>query len=288
MRVILVPVADRPECRAALSRAFMLADQLSANIVGCHLRPDRAESASPRKRRYRWGFYDATSVVDEPSAKEVGLKSKAAKDLFMRLAAEHEFELFKQPRRGATRGALWREMVGTTDKLFPIIGPVADMSVVSRPGRTAKGNGPEFLLSAVVNSGRAVLILPQKSVATLGKRVLIAWNQSAEAARAVSAALPIIAGAESVHICSCGPEHRNGPKSTHLAKYLTMWGVRSTRMSTKGRDIVGEIEGAYTDTSSDLVVMGANSRSKMRELVFGGVTQHMLFDTAIPTLVYHS
>ena len=288
MRVVLVPVADRPECHTALSQAFVLADQLSASIIGCHLRPGRVESVSPRKRRYLLRLGETISAIDHPSSKEVNLKSKAAKELFVRLAKEHEFQFLKQPRRGATRGALWREMVGTSDKLFPIIGPVADVSVVSRPGRTARGRGAEFLLSAVTNSGKPVLILPQTSVASLGKRILIAWNQSVEAARAVSAAMPIIAGAESVLICNCGPEDRNGPKSSHLKQYLTMWGVKSTRMSTKGRDVAKEIEDAYENTGSDLVVMGANSRSKMRELVFGGVTQHMLFEAAIPALVFHS
>ncbi len=206
----------------------------------------------------------------------------------MQHVKEHGYRAVKRPRLGLERCAQWIELVGAVDRLFCIAGPIADMSIVSRPRLNARGPGPEILLSALMHSGKSVLVLPQTPASLVGQRILVAWNQSVEAARAVSAALPLLRRASAVHICSCGPENSLGPKAVHLAQYLTYWGVKCRRRTTRGRDVPGEIEATCDDTDSDLVVMGAYSRSRVRELVFGGVTQHMLFRTARPVFTLHS
>jgi nucleotide-binding universal stress UspA family protein len=287
MKVILIPVADRPECRVALEQAFTLASELGANVAGCHLRPHREDQAKARKPRFllRIGA-DASS--DAPTAKQSALRAREAASLFAATAERHGFELVKKARLGMAHGAIWSEMVGSLDKLFPIIGPVADLSVVSRPKLGARGRGSDFLLSALLQSGKPVLVLPQSRAKPVGKHVLIAWNQSTEAARAVTAALPILSRAVAVHICSCGPETRNGPKSSFLAQYLRFWGIKTSHTTTKGRNVEQELAAAYAETGSDLILMGAYSRSRMREVVFGGVTQHLLFETNVPVLALHS
>jgi nucleotide-binding universal stress UspA family protein len=164
---------------------------------------------------------------------------------------------------------------------------MADLSLVSRPKKNAKGRSADFMLSAILYSGRPVLVLPQRRVARLGQRVVIAWNQSRLAARAVSAAMPFLQSAESVHIVACGREDRPGPKSAALSRYLAQWGVASTREVTPGRNPEKEMAAVCKKRRTDLVVMGAYSRSRMRQLVLGGFTQHMLFDTSRPVFVVH-
>lgn len=288
MKLIMVPVADRPECAIALDQAFRLADRLSSNIIGCHLRPHQSEIEKPGKSRFLLQFARAEKSAKPPTSRDIDLRCKAAKALFMAKVSQHGFQPVKRPRLGIERSARWIEKVGALGKLFPIIGPVTDLSVVSRPKHNAHGPGPEFLLSALLYSGKPVLILPQRTTAPVGKHILIAWNQSVEAARAVTAAMPLLWMADSVTICSCGPENRVGPKSTQLSEYLTTWGVKSKRVATKGRDAEKEIDATYRETGSDLIVMGAYSRSRMREIVFGGVTQHMLFETNKPVFALRS
>ena len=106
-------------------------------------------------------------------------------------------------------------------------------------------------------------------------------------ALAVSAAIPLLQCAEQVVIVSGGPENRAGPKSSHLAQYLANWDIRIERVRTKGRNVEKEIEDTYRDTESDLLVMGAYSRHRLRQLVFGGVTERMLFGTDLTTLMLH-
>jgi len=261
MRVILVPVADRPECVFALEAAFRLATEHQANVVGCHVRPHRADNAR--------------------------FNSVAARALFGGSAREAGFRISKYPRAGGSTLALWHEMVGTPDRILAICGPMVDLAVLSRPKPKGAGPAREFLLATLFNSARPVLVLPQRRIARLGKRILIAWNQRPEAALAVAAALPLLQNAEMVTIVTCGPEDRPGPKATHLRDYLTHWGIRAEHVRTRGRNVDDEIAHSYQEMNADLLVMGAYSRHRMRERIFGGVTETMLFRSNLPVLMYH-
>lgn len=261
MRVILVPVADRPECAHALEVAFRLATAHGANVTGCHVRPHRDDKA----------------VVN----------SVAARELFALLAGGSGFRLCKRPHARDVPLAVWHEMVGTPDRVLAICGPLADLAVLSRPKPKGAGTARQFLLAAVFGTARPVLVLPQRHIARLGERVLIAWNQRPEAALAVAAAMPLLQKARQVAIVSCGPENQPGPKATHLCDYLAHHGVRAQRLRTRGRDVDAEIARAYSELGADLLIMGAYSRHRMRERIFGGVTETMLFHSQLPVLMYH-
>lgn len=285
MRVILVPVADRPECARALTTAFDLGQQLGASVSGCHIRPhSRSDVSLPA---------DLSSIADYDAAWEsacAGKKTKkssaAAKALFSKVAERQNYALIKRPK--ATPGAMWLEKVGSPDKVLSIMGPVSDLIVVSRPATKSSKLARMFMLAAVLNSSRPVLVLPQTGVSSVGRRISIAWNQSAEAARAVAAAMPLLQIADEVNIITCGPERGLGPKSSQLAAYLNAWGVKSKRIAARGTDDAKAIINACNDTNSDLLVMGAYSRSRLRQRFFGGVTEYMLHQAKIPVLMLHT
>lgn len=285
MKVIMVPVADRPECEAALKQAFGLARAFGGNILGCHLRAGE-NGASNRKAQLR--ILAGKTHQDRKGARQADAVGRAAHKLFVQEANRHDFELSKKARVGMQHAAQWFEIGGDIDKLFPIVGPVADMSIVSRPKAKAKGRANEFMLSAVMHSGKPVLVIPQSPKPVVGKRILIAWDQSIDAARAVAAALPLLRLAKSVVICSCGPENQPGPKSASVAQFLAFHGVKTSHKKAKGRDIPRELESVAGESKSDLIVMGAYSRSRMTEIWFGGVTEHMLFKTSRAIFAYHS
>jgi nucleotide-binding universal stress UspA family protein len=286
MRVILVPVANRPECKVALKAACELATGLSANLVGCHVRPHRDEGRRSTSAPFKLVAEGAGSGGCRED-QDADLKSRAARDLFARLVEKSGFRLIRRPKKGYDGIALWEEMVGTPAKILSIAGPVSDLVVVSRPKRGKGGPGGAFLLAAMMHAGRPVLVLPERGIGTLGKHVLIGWNQSVDAARAVANALPILSRAESVTIVSSGPENRAGPKARDLQQYLVHWGVPSKKVATKGKDPIREIEQVYRKVQADMLVIGAYSRGHARELVFGGVTEHMIFSTGIPVFALH-
>jgi nucleotide-binding universal stress UspA family protein len=103
----------------------------------------------------------------------------------------------------------------------------------------------------------------------------------------VASALPLLQLAQHVSIVSSGPENEPGPKSSQLAAYLKCWGVQTERVSTKGTDDNKEILSAVRAMKSDLLVMGAYSRSRFSQMIFGGVTDYMLNRASIPVLMRH-
>lgn len=285
MRVIFVPVADRPECAKALGTAFDLGGRLSANIAGCHIRP---HSYSEVTLREEFG-----SLVDYETAWEATGQDKhtaksnvAAKALFSQIVEDHDYRIIAKPQ--AQAGAFWMEKVGSPDRVISNIGPVSDLLIVSRPASKTGKLARMFMMAALLNSSRPVLVLPQSGKKSIGRRISIAWNQSAEAAQAVSAALPLLQLADEVNIITTGPESGMGPKSVQLSTYLRFWGIKSRRIVSKHKDHSTAILKAYRESKSDLLVMGAYSRSRLRERIFGGVTQHMLHKANIPVLMLHT
>lgn len=285
MKVIMVPVADRPECRIALETAFGLAAELSSNIVGYHLRPHRGE---PHPNR---GAHLPVTVagadLPEPDDVTIKLNSANAARLFRAMAKERGIALARKPRDAGHPLAFWHEMVGTPAKLFGIIGPTADCIVVSRPKPRGSGPALAFLLAALLNSGKPLLVMPQKRVGLPGRRILIAWDQGIQSALAVTAALPLLARAEQVHIVCCGKEEIPGPKTKHAQNYLLHRGIESDVHACKGRDPAAEILETYRAARCDLLVMGAYSRSRLRERILGGVTHRMVTATDVPVFALH-
>ena len=275
MRVILVPVADRPECARALRSAFDLGERLGACVSGCHMRPHRHSSVT------------MTSAFADAAWRKKSTKSapRAAKSLYRKVADEHGYDMIRRAR--VEPGALWAERVGSPEKLMGIVGPVADLIVVSRP-KEKGGVADMFVNAALMNSSRPVLILPQAARRKVGDRVCIGWNQSQEAAQSVAAALPILQQASTVTIVSCGPEDMPGPKSGQLVNYLAHWGIEADHVAGRGRNVEKELMGACKDARADLLVAGAYSRSRWREKVFGGTTEYLVHKASVPVLMLHT
>lgn len=275
MKLIFVPVADRPECARALATAFDLGKRLGASVSGCHMRPHRYSDVSLSS-----AFADA-----EWRKKSTKTAPAAAKALYERAAEHAGYELVRRARQEP--GALYREKVGAPGILMGICGPASDLVVVSRPVRKG-GVADMFVNAALLESTAPTLILPQRGRKVVGKRILIGWNQSPEAARAVRAVVPLLAVAEEVTFVSCGAEDRAGPKAAEMARYLAFHGIRTERMTTRGRNIDEELVAAFSDCKADLLLAGAYSRSRWREKIFGGTTEHLLTNANIPLLTLHS
>ena len=286
MRVIMVPVADRPESTTALQVATGIAQRIDANIVGCHLRPHRDKDED-----YKMGLQIFGGArkdwLEQLHKRSTDTAAKRAGATFADITAQAGFKAAKRASLDGKSTAVWREQVGSPDKLMSIIGPLSDLTVLSRP--TAKGNiARMFMLAALMRGTRPVLILPPRQTRAPGKRIAIAWNQGPEAAAVVAACMPLLQAAEQVTIISCGAESRLGPKSQHLKLYLRHYGVEADHIATRGRDEQGELLGAYKDSNSDVLMMGAYSRTRFREMVFGGMTQFMLNKATLPVIMKHS
>jgi nucleotide-binding universal stress UspA family protein len=250
-----------------------------ANVAGCHVRAQRREPSTDTRARMR--------VTERDFADSGPVDSAAARRLFAEAARGRGFAVTHRFAARHRQRAVWHDLVGSPSRALGIAGPVADFSVVSRPRPQGGNRARAFLLAALLDTSRPVLVLPQRRLSKLARCIVIAWNQSVEAAAAATAAVPLLQAAERVVILSAGPENRAGPRSSQLAQYLATFDVETECIRTRGRDVEREIHEIYRDVKADLLVMGAYSRSRLREILFGGVTEHMLFATNLPVFMLH-
>ena len=289
MRILLVPVANRPECVAALKTTFKLANQLGACVQAAHVRPHRYSAVVlPPEAAYALSDQAIAEVADR-AEQDANQAAGAARQLVDELAEASDFSVVKRIRKNTTDSIAWSELVGDPQHLMRVNGPFADLVVVSRPSTKKSFKARQFMEAALLDSPRPVLVLPPRGSRSVGERVVIAWDRTHNAMQAVVAAMPILAGADSVSIIASGGGKEDGPKPGRLVRYLEAWGIDATVHETRGAkaNAIRDIEAHCDKAKADLLVMGSYSRSRLRERIFGGVTEHMLANTKRPLLTVH-
>lgn len=165
----------------------------------------------------------------------------------------------------------------------------ADLVVVGRRGQGDDDPGPLGVPPGPVlmEAGRPVLVVPPRLRPLRAARIVVAWKDGPEARRAVSAALPLIRGADEVAVVTVGTDgRRQGVEA--VAGHLARHGARVTthRLHAAGSE-GGEILDFALRQDADLVVMGAYGHSRLREWIFGGVTREVLERAQVCCLMSH-
>ncbi len=168
---------------------------------------------------------------------------------------------------------------------------VTDLVVVGQPDP----DKPEPLRSPLIESvlfdtGVPALVVPYIGAPKFKlDRALIAWDGSATAARAVHAALPLLALAKHVEVLMLSTGEPDDGAGTGLAKYLARHGLRTElRRTTRGNiGVADALLNFVSDNAYDWVVMGAYGHSRLREAVFGGATRDILAEMTVPVLMTH-
>lgn len=167
--------------------------------------------------------------------------------------------------------------------------------VIAGPGLLASGDVKSKVVEGVLfHSGKPILLVPEGSRPTLKpKHVLVAWDSSLEASRALREALDVVAAADDVHVVMVEPlagEFGQGSEpGADVATYLARHGAKVSvdRLPSSGHSIAEVLSRHAMDISADLIVMGAYGHSRMRERIFGGVTKSMLDQPPQPVLMAH-
>jgi len=184
--------------------------------------------------------------------------------------------------------AEWREEAGRQNAVVGTLGRVFDVIVVERPAKLAS-LAEATLEDALFESGRPVVMAPPVPLASIGERVLIAWNGSTETARTVAFAMPFLKRAQSVQVVSVEGGMTPGPSAEDLAQNLARHGIPALARHVSARDRTpGQ---AFLDEAkaigADLVVKGAYTQSRLRQMIFGGATRHIIMEATIPVILAH-
>ena len=273
-KTMLVHLNDSRRAEAVLEPATQLATRFNSHLIGLHVYA--AVPAPPIPM--------ASAALGSIVAAE-RKNSEAIADTFQRLTRNKQFvaewQLQKVPHVDLARVVME-------------LGRAADLIVAAQ-------TDPDWDLSPLMDfperlaleSGRPVLIIPYAGhYSSIGRRVVIAWNAGRESARATFDALPLLQGADSVHILEIkdrGDASSSLAPDTSIAAALGRHGIKPEVRKSVAADIsVGdEILSRAADLDADLLVMGAYGHSRFRELVFGGATRQIARHMTLPTLLSH-
>jgi nucleotide-binding universal stress UspA family protein len=265
---------------------------------GCASRVAAAVRLAAAHGAHLTGFYP---IVEIPLLDAI--RDRIPRDIRASMAAEAQAQAeaaLQRFRDAAGRGGIahaTRTDHALTTTLARVLGMharYADLVVLGQAGPAEPPDVGDLPEEVVLASGRALLVVPHDWVpGPLGERVLIAWDASREAARAVSEAMPILDQAASVLVASINPEStplgRGELPGTDIASHLARHGIEAEVRSIEvDRMDVGEgLLSLAADTARDLLVMGAYARSRLRQLVLGGVTRTVLERMTLPVLMAH-
>ena len=152
--------------------------------------------------------------------------------------------------------------------------------------------GASHTSDLVMGCGRPVVLAPARARDAINRTVAIAWKETAEAARAVTSAMPLLLKSERVVVIAANEGDGPSRIADSAARLVTQLGWHGTRAEARPilsevRDVPEAILGEANDVGADLLVMGAYGHSRLTEFVFGGVTRHVLNNDTLPVLMFH-
>lgn len=168
---------------------------------------------------------------------------------------------------------------------------LSDIAIVGAGARYGEGQWRDIRDAALFQSGRPVIVAPRTGLeASAFDRVVIAWKESIEAARAVAAAQPFLRQAREVHILAIGESDAMAASLQDVERYLQLH-YSEVRSEVIPQDLREDVTDTLLDRAQALgdalLVMGAYSHWRWREQIFGGVTEAMLARARSPVLMAH-
>jgi nucleotide-binding universal stress UspA family protein len=281
---LLCPVSGTAGDRRALDAAATIALAFAAHVDVLHARPDPAAFVPYLGEGMSPGAVEALIADAELRAEE---SERRARDVFAAWARERGLATQTKPLSPRAATCAWRREDGAEDAWIARIGRLSDLVVVPAQGAETSLAATAAAEAALIDTGRPVLLAPAPPVDVDGT-AMIAWNGSQQAARAVGAALPLLARARAVQILTIEEAGRPADPA-ELAEHLAWHGIAATaRRALRGEDsVAATLDAAAAACGATLLVMGGYTHSRLRELIFGGVTAHMLRACRIPTLLAH-
>ncbi len=282
MRNLLTVVGDG-NAAPVLEAALRTAERFDSHIVGLHsLTTEYAVVFGGEM-----GF-SISSEVDRTLEREGHERRDQARRLFRDFMTAHGVPIGAAAPGRNGPSASWREEDGRQNAVVGMVGRVYDMILVEQPEKLAS-IAEATLEDALFESGRPVLMAPQKMPATMGEVVAIAWNGSTETAVTVAMGMPFLKKARHVVIVAVGAQHmpEPGPDGDELARTLERHGIDVSlrtavgRQKAQGESFLKEAMAA----GADLLLKGAYTQSRIRQMIFGGGTRHIIMEAQLPVLM---
>ena len=284
IKIIVTPLNGTEGGEASLETALYIGEHLDAHVEALHVRPDSGDAVA----YFAEGMTSAMiqSIMDAVDKEGVN-RAAGAKRQFDDACQRVGVKVTPERSSGGFSASLMSS-TGREDDLIVRRGRLSDLIVAGRR-EDDDGAARSILENSLVETGRPVLVAPPRAATGFGRVVGVAWNASAEAARAIGAGLPFLREADEVTILVVPEGARAGLPVDDLIGYLACHGVSATARHVErsdqgvGKELLSQAEAA----GIDLLIMGAYTHSRLRHLIFGGATSTVLDHTTIPVLMAH-
>lgn len=281
MKTLLVPFFDDDAAESALSHAVMIAKRFNSHIEGIFI--------APRPQVIDGGIGMPVMVSH---AIEIGREStqlaERAKSRFESVLSSHDIKMSPMTADLNTISASWRDFDNARHPLLGDAGRVFDMIVIGREFGQPWTDWSTICESALFESGRPILVTPQET-GNLGEHAAIAWNGSTETARTIALSMPLLINTKKVTVMTLDGWSVPGHDGEQLVNSLVRNGINATLtdIDLDGRTPGQAIVHKAIDCGADVLVKGAYTQSRLRQLVFGGATRHILLEANLPVIMAH-
>lgn len=276
MKTIFVPVESHSLMGSVLETAWQLGAHFGSRVDGIALKPSIVDFIAPDP---------VVVVLPQPAYNEVDATR----------ASRQVFDEFVERRSSQRDGGganpprfVWNGQPAVDDAGVGSISRVYDITVVGRPGVGRAEPRMTTLEAALFEGGRPVIMAPPRPPRSIATNILVHWNASTETARVILDSLPLLKIAGQVTLLTVEGNMSPGPRPADMIAYLDAHGVKATEASVKGNNRPGEaILAEARRLGCDLLVKGAYTQSRLRQMIFGGATNHILQAADIPVILSH-
>ena len=288
MKTILVPTSGSETDKAVFATALAAARPLGAHLEFLHICLSAGEAASfvPHVDFARGAALRAAMRRIEVDQER---RLATARHHFKELCEKQSIAIHGAPEGATGLTATWEEALDAPLDRIVQRTRHCDLVVLGRPLRP-DGLPREFIESVLVKTGRPVLLAPSRPPEHVIGTVVVCWKETPEAARALSAALPLLAKSKRVVILSIGESKGTSLKDgIDVIRHLAWHGLvaEARCVPSDGRTTAEQIETLASEYPADLLVMGGYGHGRMQEMIFGGCTQHFLEHGDRPVLLMH-
>jgi nucleotide-binding universal stress UspA family protein len=277
MKTILVPTESHDAMRSTLSTALALARRFDSYIEGFAL----------RFRVNEFIAVDMAGAIPLETLREESLdEARRARTLFEAFMQENAVP--RADRGGAALSYGWVNDAPEGEGFVGSHGRVFDIVVMSRSEANSAGLHDKAIESGLFDSGRPILIAAPSPPREVGTNILVAWNCSTEQARATAFAMPLLREAARVTVLHVeGGSAVPGPSAEQAVQYLQRNGIAAALMTVglDGRSTGEVILATAQSLACDLLIKGAYTQSRLRQMIFGGATRHILAHASLPVLM---
>ncbi len=287
LKTILAPVSGAARDDLTLAAAMTVARDFDAHVDALFVRLPASASVP------MIGEGVSGAVIEQlmnAADEEWTRREATARHAFERAVGEFDVPLQDEPPGPISATAAWRETIGSEDEVVSVAGHLSDLVVLGHQRDEIEDVQLTLTLEAALFQGsRPVMLAPKVPGQRIGGVVAIAWNGSAEAARAVAGAMPFLHKADAVHILTAETRKTDPSAADGLTDYLAWHGILAAAKPVAPSDasVGAALLLTAEDLGADLLVMGGYTHSRLRQLILGGVTRHIIGNAELPVLMNH-